>query len=172
MQKRSIFTFSLMLALVAGAWGNVLAAAFCPHLGSGRVCCVKQTNHSSPSSHEMHDGMKDMQMGEMQMDPPSHSTREASPQQVISTEEPDSDVRALELPAETCAHCFNHSQLPLSSLEVREADSAKRSVAVTAPQARQQVSLAILPSLILEPREHAPPGELPLRYILINVFRI
>lgn len=168
MKKRSIFTFFLMLAFVAGAWGNVLAAAFCPHLGSTRACCFKRASHSSPSSNEMHG----MDMGDMQMDMPAASTEEAVPQQVLSTAELDRDVSALELPVETCAHCSNHSQLPLGSFALRETESAKRCADLTAPQAMQQVSFATLPSLILEPREHAPPGEPSPRHILINVFRI
>ena len=172
-KKPSIFTFFLMLAFVAGAWGNVLAAAFCPHLGSTRACCLKQATHSSPSLNEMHDrDMSDMQM-DMQADMPAESTEEASPRQVVLTEvEPDRDVSALELPAETCAHCLNHSQLPLGSFALRETESAKRCADLTAPRGKQQVSLATLPNLILEPREHAPPGEPSPRHILINVFRI
>ena len=173
-KKSSIFTFFLMLAFVAGASGNVLAAAFCPHLGSPRACCLKQASHSPPSSNEMYDrDMRDMQMGDMQLDMPAESTEEASPRQVVSTEvEPDRDGSALELPAETCAHCLNHSQLPLGSFALRETESAKRCADLTAPQVIQQVSFATLPSLILEPREHAPPGEPSPRHILINVFRI
>jgi hypothetical protein len=116
--------------------------------------------------------MHDMDMGDMQMDMPAESTQEAAPQLVVSTAEPDRDVSAFELPLETCAHCLNHSQLPLSSFALRETESAERCADLTAPQAVQQVSFATLPSLPLEPREHAPPGEPSPRHILINVFRI
>ena len=172
-KKPSILTFFLMLAFVAGAWENVLAAAFCPHLGAPRACCLKRATHSSPPSNEMHDMDKsDLQMDDMQMDMPAESTEEASPQQVVSTEEPDRDVSALQLPAETCAHCLNHSQLPLGSFALRETESAKRCAGLTAPQVIPQVSFATLPNRILEPREHAPPGKPSPRHILINVFRI
>lgn len=171
-KKQSIFTFFLMLAFVAGAWGNVLAASFCPHLESARASCLDQPTEASVASNEMHDDMGVLQMDDMHKHMPAESTEKASPQKTVSTEEPDRDVSALESPAEACAHCFNHSQLPLISFALRETESAKRRTDLAAPQAMQVSFAAPLPSLILEPREHAPPGKTFPRHVLINVFRI
>ena len=73
-----MLTSFLLLAFMAGAWGNVLAAAFCPRIGSAHECCLKHTTHQS-SAHEMHD----MDMGDMQMEMSAKSIEETSPQEQI-----------------------------------------------------------------------------------------
>ena len=182
MSKRAIFTFFLLLAFTAGASRNVLAAAFCPRIASVRACCLKHKSHPSQSyeTHDMHDmdmgEMADMQMGEMKMDMSAESSEEASTQKQIeplAEVEQDTEATAVDRPIETCSHCLSHSQLPLGSVTLRETESAKRSADLTAaPQVIEQVSLTALPSLIVDQREHAPPGSSSPRHILINIFRI
>ena len=180
-KKRRILAFLLLLAVVAGAWGNVLAAAFCPRIASARACCLKHKSHpsQSPETHDMHDmDMRetvDMQMGDMQMDMSAESTEEATTQKQIerlAEVEQSSEATAVDQPIETCAHCLSHSQLPLGSVTLRETESAKRSADVSAPQLVQIISFSALPSPTVNPREHAPPGDNSPRHVLINVFRI
>ena len=177
MSKRAIFTSFLLLAFTAGAWGNVLAAAFCPHMGLVRACCLKPDSRLSPSA-AIHD-MRHMDMGrmaDMQMDMSEESTQEASTQkqtEPLAEVEQTTGATVVDQPIKTCSHCLNHSQLPLGSVTLRETTSAKRCSDVTAaPQVIEQISRATLPSLILDPREHAPPGDPTPRHVLINVFRI
>jgi hypothetical protein len=175
-KKRVIFTSFLLLAFMTGAWGNVLAAAFCPHIGSLRACCLKHKSPPSPSAetHEMHD--MDMDMGEMQMAMSAESTEDSAtqkPVEPLAELEQDSQATVVDQPIETCSHCLSHSQLPLGSTTLRETESAKRGADLTAaPQVIGQVSLTALPSLIVDQREHSPPGSSSPRHILINVFRI
>lgn len=172
MTKRSIFTFLLVLAFPAGAWGNVFAAAFCPHLGSTRACCLRQASQSPPSSNETHHDMGDMQMGDMQMDPPAVTAGESCAPRTVSNGVAQYPETALELPADTCAHCISHSQLTSTSFVVSGAESTK-SHGLTAPQTPAQDSaVPNLRYLLLERRGHAPPGETFPRYLFINIFRI
>ncbi len=181
LKGRSLFAAFLLLAFIAGAWGNVLAAAFCPGMASVRACCLQHKSHpQSSETHDMHDmemgEMADMQMSEMKMDMSAESTEEASTQKQIEPlagVEQDTEAPAIEQPIETCSHCLSHSQLPLGSVTLRETEAAQRSAdLIAAPQVIEQASLTALPSLIVDQREHAPPGSSSPRHILINVFRI
>ena len=176
MSKRAVFTSFILLAFIAGAWGNVLAAAFCPRLGSTLSCCLKHSSHpsQSPETHDMHH-MDMGQMADMQMDMPAESTEEASTQkqsEPLAEVNQDAGPTALGQPVETCSHCLSHSQLPLGSITLHETESAKQRADLTAPQLAQDTALVSLPRLIFDPREHAPPGDSSPRYLLINVFRI
>ena len=180
-KKRPILASLILLAVVAGAWGNVLAAAFCPHIVSTHACYLNSSHPSqSLDAHDMHDmdmgQVADMQMGEMQMDMSAEFTDEASTQEQsepIAEVEQNSGTTVVDQPIETCSHCLNHSRLPVGSVTLREAESAKRCANLTAaPQVIEQVSLTTLPSFMFDPREHAPPGSSSPRHILINVFRI
>jgi hypothetical protein len=176
MSKRAIFTSFTLLVFMAGTWGNVLAAAFCPRLGSALSCCLKHDSYpsQSPETHDMHH-MDMGQMADMQMDMPAESKEEAWTQeqsQPSAEVDQNAGASALGRPVETCSHCLSHSQLPLGSITLHETESGKRRAALTAPQLAQDTALVSLPRLIFDPREHAPPGDSSPRYLLINVFRI
>jgi hypothetical protein len=175
MSKRVIFTSFLLLAFLAGALGNVLAAAFCPRAGSARACCLRHNSHFSQAreNHGIHD-MDMGQMAEMPIEMPAEPIKETSHQQQIDplVENRSAAATALDQPSETCSHCLNHSQLPLGSVTLRETESAKRSADATVSPLVPQTALVSLPGLIFDPREHAPPRVLSPRYLLINVFRI
>jgi hypothetical protein len=176
MSKRAVFTSFILLAFLAGTWGNVLAAAFCPRIGSTLSCCLKHNSHPSQSRETY--GMHHMDMGQMadmQMDMSAESPAENSTQeqrQPLAEVSQDAGPTTLGQPVDTCSHCLNHSQLPSGSVTVRETESAKRRATLTAPQLVQDAALVSLPRLIFDPREHAPPGDSSPRYLLINVFRI
>jgi hypothetical protein len=175
MSKRAIYTSCLLVAFVAGECGNVLAAAFCPHTGSSRACCLKHNPNPSQSreNHSVH--QMDMgQMADMQMEMPAEAAEQTtSRQQSDPLAELDHNTQAIGLdqPLEPCSHCLNHSQLPLGSGVLRETESAPQRKAVTTELASQGASIT-LPALIFDPRVHAPPGVPSPRYLLINVFRI
>jgi hypothetical protein len=174
MRKRVILASYLLSAFLAGAWGNVLAASFCPRVGLAHACCLK--HYSQPSQSQENHAIHDMDMGQMAdmpMEMPAEPTEATSAQQ---QSEPLADfsatATALDQRFETCAHCLNHSQFPLGSSTLRESESASRSTDATAPRLVTQAALAAMPGLIFDPRDHAPPGVSSSRYLLLNVFRI
>ena len=174
MRRRVILTSYLLLAFLAGAWGNVLAASFCPRVGLTHACCLKHHSKTtaSPENHAIHH-MNMGQMADMPMEMAAEPTEETSPQQQPEPlAELDSTARtaARDPICETCSHCLNHSELPLGTATLRETESAKRNT--DAPRLRPQAPLATLPGLIFDPRGHAPPGAQSPGYLLINVFRI
>ena len=176
MSKRALYTWCLLVAFVAGECGNVLAAAFCPHAGSARVCCLKHNPNPAQSRkdhtvHQMDMGqMADMQM-EMPAEPSEHAT---SRQQTEPFAEVDDNAPAagLDQPLEPCSHCLSHSQLPLGPGTLRETESAQQQKDAITTGLTPHNASTTLPGLIFDPRDHAPPGVSSPRYLLINVFRI
>ncbi len=155
MRNRSLFTGILLLALLLGACGRLLAAAFCPHMEQDHAsCCPAQVSHGS-ASHEMMDGM---QMGDMQM--PSAAVHEM-------------DANALGQPGESCAHCIGHSQTTAIPNTLREAARTNHGMERAAPLVSLQ-SVSFSPPFIpdITSRQHAPPGASAARHVLVNVFRI
>jgi hypothetical protein len=172
MSKRAFYTSCLLVAFVAGECGNVLAAAFCPRAGSARACCLKQHPHLS-QSRESH-GVHQMAMGQMQMEMPAEAEEITTRQQSEPVAEVDDNAVAIGLgqPLEPCSHCLNHSQLPLDSGTLRETEVAQWRAGTIASALAPQTTLVTLPGLIFDPRDHAPPGILSPRHLLISVFRI
>ena len=182
MTKRSLLIFMLLVAFLLSAWGNVIAAAFCPHYLSLNGCSkhdVRQVAQVEPKSchHEMAD-MKpgDMQMDEMQMSadaaPASDvdSSTDNQPTQ-ISTESSVEQI-AIDLPIEPCGHCWMHSQPSPGMSTVATIEPSPRSLEVNAATAEFQiVSPSAYPISALR-LEHGPPGNAFPRHVLINVFRI
>ena len=178
-QKRSVFTTLLLLTFLAGAWGNVIAAAFCPRYASNRSCSIKHIVHQpkqvdSPSS--CHHEMAGMEMDGMQMeteaasDSQTDSTAQTSEAQLTS--DSSSDQVALDLPIEQCPHCWSHSQPTSGSVTTVAVDPSKRLVETDSPPAALSfVSLSAVQIFII-PSEHGPPGTALSRHVLINVFRI
>ena len=176
MRKRVILTSFLLLAFLAGAWGNVLAASFCPRVGLAHACCSKHHSNTtqSPENHAIHH-MDMGQMAEMPMEMPAEPTEESSPQQQpepLAKPDRSAAAAAWDQLLETCAHCLNHSQFPLGSATLRESESASRSTDAIAPQLVPRNALVTFPGLIFDLRVHAPPEVSSSRYLLINVFRI
>lgn len=114
-------------------------------------------------------------MADMQMEMPADAAEETTPRQQNEplAEVDDNGVAiGLDQPLEPCSHCLNHSQLPLGSGTLRETEAAQWRAGTITPELVPQTALVTLPSLISDPRDHAPPGVLSPRYLLINVFRI
>lgn len=155
MRSRFLISGIMLFALLVGAWGNVLAAALCTKMASGHSCCLVQ---GAPQTDASHDGMADMQMGDMQMPPEVK-------QEITSN--------LLTQPEAECEHCMSHSSLATGPNTLREADQIRSSENVAAPLASaDQVSLS--PSFVpqVNSKQHAPPGATASKYVLFSIFRI
>jgi hypothetical protein len=185
--KRLVQT-SLPLLLVLSSLGHVFAAALCP-AGMGRECCFlavgRVVAHSPafPSQPDPADhcaahsdrASEGQQVAPLQMDgmelaatPTSHSEHEAEP--LGQAEE----IAALSLPEHLCPHCVAHSGpagLPLVS--VAATDQVGKSAAfLPLPVARFLIGSIVEFRHQDSPREHAPPGNLLPRYLVVHVFLI
>ena len=170
----------LLVAFLVSAWGNVIAASFCPSY-LARNCLLKLVDkakavNESSCQHETADmNTTEMQMDDMQMDESAPETelttaRDAFP--VADVTDSSSDQSALETPREPCSHCWMHSQPPSGTGTLAAVDPSPRSVAALAPPAETTIDLGFPNPAAIEPIEHSPPGSSSPRHILINVFRI
>lgn len=181
MKKRSLFIIVLLVAFLLSAWGNVIAAAFCPRYLSNRECSIKpisqeplQVQATSSCHHEMAD-MGDMQMDETDIgrgtdaETADNVISEAGQIQLVTER---SAEEAFDLPAVPCGHCWMHSQPASGTATLVAIDPAKKLIDTNAPPAEVAV---VTPSAVtdsIRPAEHGPPGNLLPRHVLINVFRI
>ena len=167
-----------MIALLSSAWGNVIAATFCPRYALNRDCI----NHAAPRSKHTehrsscHEQMADMEMGDMQMEmdaaPDSESDVNTQDSQIEFTSESSSDEVALDLPIRPCSHCLSHSQPTSGTVFVVAVDPSKRLIETNSPPADFVVVSPYAFFSRIEFRDHGPPGESTPRHILIRVFRI
>lgn len=176
MQKRSLSIVLLVVAFLFSAWGNVVAAAFCPRYLSNRDCCVKQIV-SKPSKVDSqascHHQMAGMEMGEMQMEPETSPQLDPGAQSAASTftSESANGQVAWSLPTEQCAHCWIHSRPTSGTSAIVALDPSRRLVDANSPPELAVIAHTVsLSSIRLS--EHDPPGATLPRRILLNVFRI
>ena len=177
MRKRSLSIVFVVVALLLSAWGNVIAAAFCPRFGLNRDCCVKraapqakQVTHESSCHHEM----AGMEMDDMQMETEADSAPGTSAQnaQVQLTSQSSSDGVALDLPIEPCAHCVSHSQTTSGTVSAVVVDPSKRLVESNSLPANFAVGMTGAFADLIVPSEHSPPSPSSRRHVIINSFRI
>lgn len=155
MRSRSLSTVILLLALLASAWGNVLAAARCHHLAAEESCCRMQSTHNA-ASHEM--------MGEMQMTP------DASAQEVSAQEMKGG---AFTRPEIACEHCLAHSQAAALGFTLRQAAQSRHGLELSVPTAPARlVTFAHSFVASITSRQHGPPPDASPRHVLISLFRI
>jgi hypothetical protein len=190
MMKR-LFSPGLALLLVLGSLGHVFAAAFCPRV-FGRRCCLAKTavhtpNASSAANHSM--PMDGMTMDEMAMDNTAtddmavdgmdHMAMSGVGMDLMSTTsspltEDCAYAARVEQPIESCSHCLSHSGIlnaPLSSVSAPDQSSRDRGLALL-PVSRFLVRSAMTVAQSGLPGEHAPPGSISARHILISVLLI
>jgi hypothetical protein len=177
MTKRSLSILLVVVALLFSAWGNVIAAAFCPRFALNRDCCLRlgvqqarQVKHSSSCQREM----ARMEMDDMQMEPEADSAPDISPQnfQAQLAPESSSDIVALDLPIEPCAHCLSHSQTISGTASIVAIDPSKRLVETNPLPASFSIDLTRAFADLIVPSEHGPPSPSSPRHVIINVFRI
>jgi hypothetical protein len=184
MSKRSLPILLLTVAFLLSAWGNVIAAAFCPRYLSNRERSIKPTSQESkqvghkPSCHHE---MADMEMGDMQMDGTeieSETAGEAGDNSIIENpwmqvaSESDAEQVAINLPTEPCGHCWMHSQPTSGTSTVVAVHLSKQLIETKAPPASSTVTLPSPVAVSITPVEHGPPCNVLPRHLLINVFRI
>jgi hypothetical protein len=173
MRKRSLSIVFVVVALLFSAWGNVIAAAFCPRFALNRDCCLKhavheamQVKHDSSCQYEM----AGMEMDDMKMESPPDISTQDSPMELTS--ESSSEQVALDLPIDPCPHCVSHSQTTSGTVSVVAIDPSKRLVETNSLPASFSIDLTHAFADLIVPSEHSPPGPSSPRHVLINVFRI
>lgn len=176
MKRQSLIVTFVLGALLLSAWGNVIAAGFCPRFALNRDCCpkptpqpAKQAKHESSCHHEM----SEMKMDDMEMDEDdaeSNTDAQDSQQELASA----SLIQnlALDLPIEPCTHCVIHSQATSGTVSVLTIDPAKRLVETDSLPANFAIDLPGGFVDMILPSEHGPPGPSAPRHVLINIFRI
>jgi hypothetical protein len=178
MRRRSLPIFLLVGAFLLGAWGNVLAAAFCPRYRLNRDCCLKQAAaKSEPIEHtsSCHHQMGGMKMDDMQMENESPSESGVEPlakDSQVLVPQTSSKEGAFDLPYEACIHCLIHSQTASGTANVIAVDPTKRLIETNAVAAFFEVVPSSVFSISITPFEHGPPGASVPRHVLINVFQI
>jgi hypothetical protein len=173
MKRRFLSIVFVAVALLFSAWGNVIAAAFCPRFALNRDCCLKHAvhqakhvNHDRSCQHEM----AGMDMDDMQMESPSDTSTQNSPVEPAS--ESSSEQVALEMPIEQCAHCCTHSQTTSGIVSVVAIDPSKGLVEANSLPASFSIDLTRAFADLIVPSEHSPPSPSSPRHVIINVFRI
>ena len=151
MRRRHLPVGTLLAALLMGAWGQVLAAASCPHMRQDHACCHAQAAHDH-AAHEMTGGMRTT--------PAAESA-------------PSAEVVAADKPIEGCDHCMGRSSQSPTTVTLREVDRTNRGSELAAPTPVSRSSVLTLPFIASVPsREHSPPKASVHRHVLLSVFRI
>jgi hypothetical protein len=159
MHRRSLFAAILLLALVTGGAGNLIASVFCSTLAAPDSSChqeVQQSSHGSHSgmTHEMH-GMQRI---------PSQRADLPTPASASSV--------GIEPTAGSCAHCVSGPNLPRTALTLRHTDSSRSFNDGGEPELLTNISYSVLTPRAVNAREHAPPAPSSPLHVRINVFRI
>jgi hypothetical protein len=157
MKRLLLITVALLLSV--SSWGEVLAAALCPHMQASHACCVAKASgthrHGQVMAH--HDGM----MEGMEMTVPTTPAIEEA-------------ARAITEPVGLCGHCMSRSEPPARFIIVARADAQSKKELRAAPT--QTLGLpspfSASSTLLITSRQNAPPGDQSSRHVLINVFRI
>jgi hypothetical protein len=171
----------VIIALLLSAWGNVIAATFCPRFAADHSCCPKHSSGVSPSHHDMASGdmsadmeaMGDMHMDHTQMPKADQVEPEANKSPGASCHSVAEVVIVLGAPAnESCTHCLNHSEPAPGRTSLLVGDPGKSSsedVPLPTGMLPHSAAFAVEP---LPRLDHGPPGKSHSLYVLINVFRI
>lgn len=174
MTERPLAIFLVVVAFLLSAWGNLIAAAFCPrYLAQNCFAHITQQANQGPRESCHHE--TDMDMGDMQMDGDSATEAEVTsarenPPLAVAKESSD-ERTALDLPTQPCGHCWMHSQPSSGTGTLAAVDPSPRSVEALAPSVEIAFPLPSLNPTVIEVLEHGPPGNSFPRHIL-NVFRI
>jgi hypothetical protein len=184
MRKSGPAIFILVVAFIVNAWGNVIAAAFCPRYASNHDCCVRrfaappEANAEKPSCHHEMAGMNmDDEMDGQTEDVSAQSLMApladiTSSFQTVAASETSEDESVFDVPIQPCPHCLSHSPQAPATANIGNLDSSKRTAESTATIAHFVVAFSSTPEDRQLPSEHGPPGNGFPRHVLINIFRI
>ena len=184
MSKRGLLVVLLTFAFLVSAWGNVIAAAFCPRY---LINCALSLRPTSQGTRQVdrkascHHEMAEMEMSDMQTD----ETEMQGEDDVATLNESIADTPSIQVeteistqpividrPAETCGHCWMHSQPASGAATLVGVHPVTRLIDTNAPPAACAVTIANDFTGSISPQEHGPPGNALPRHVLINVFRI
>ena len=173
MRKPSAATALIAISLLLSAWGNVIAACFCPRYAhmDHHMPVVQQ---ESSCDHEM----PDMKMDGMRMDDAALQSQVLSPQAgnwingMQPTAEDSIDHAVIESRGEQCRHCLMFSRSTSAAATLAAVNPASRLLEGNVPLVKRDVAPPSAFSVSIIPTEHGPPGNLFPRHILISIFRI
>ena len=174
MRKRSLSIVFVVVALLFSAWGNVIAAAFCPRFALKHDCCLKHASKQAKHESSCHHEMAGMEMDDMQMETEADSAPDTGAQNShaqLPSESSNGEV-ALDLQIEQCACCLSHSQTTSGTVSVVAIDPSKQLVETNSPPANFAIGLTSAFAGLIVRSDHSPPGPSTPRHVIINVFRI
>ena len=172
MRYPSFYIGILLLALLTGGWGSVLAAAFCVHdataqplaVAEGHECCRARLEQpvehcaTEKSAHDAHEAMATEEMAE---------TPQPAAEQAASV------AFAFGQNEGACLHCASHNGLPQAIASAREPEQKKRDAsAVTTSVTKTLAPLIATFTRPLPKGRGAPPGNTDRRHLLLSVFVI
>jgi hypothetical protein len=161
MRRLTSFTGIMLLSLLVSGWGNVFAAAFCPHIASkhrtrmmeGHSCHLEMTEPSSPTSQQAMDGME--------MTTP------------VAQRSGDSRIIPVGQFTGTCSHCLEKDNSPVTPAISRELSSQKRDAGASLEKSATPVAaLTTFFSPKFVATQNAPPGTANRKHLLLGVFLI
>jgi len=179
MKRQSLIVAFVLGALLLSAWGNVIAAGFCPRSALQRDCCSQPINR--PASQVKHESchhemagmeMTGMEMGDPQMEARADSAADTSSQNADVTPESSVDENAVGHPIEACNHCMSHSQTTSGNVSVLALDPSKGLVKTDSLPPSNAIDWTRAFTEVIAPSEHGPPTPSSPRHVIINVFRI
>jgi hypothetical protein len=175
MRHRNLLIITLLLTLLTGGWGGVVAAAFCAHdakheqpaaMAENHDCCRVELEHSPEHCAAAADSSSSASHEAMAID-----ETEAMP--FVVKERAQNAAAALGQFDEACLHCVSRGGLPTTFIVAREPEQKRRDANVALPPAVNQI---VSPVATFVPfpsaRQHAPPGSEARRHLLLNVFVI
>lgn len=179
MKRQSLIIAFVLGALLLSAWGNVIAAGFCPRSALQRDCCPqpllqpsRQVKHES-CHHEMAGmEMSGMEMGDPQTEARADSAADTSSHNSDVAPESSLDEIAVGQPIQACNHCLSHSQTTSGNISVVALDPSKGLVEPDSLPASSAIDWARAFTEVIAPSEHGPPPPSSPRHVIINVFRI
>jgi hypothetical protein len=176
--KRPIATAFLIFAFLYGAWGNIVAAAFCPRF-SDRSCCPKHSQHSTSPvehQHQQTEVSPSDQSDEMDGCAESHpadsvSSDERETENLLEKPE-DSEPFLINPPEEhLCLHCLTHSQPGPGRFSITSDESRRGAEAAPAALIKPPLQLPSFAKTFTS-YDHGPPGQSQSLFVLNSVFRI
>jgi hypothetical protein len=179
MTKRSIIITVVVLALVQGTLGNIVAAAFCPRFASGHECPMHmQLDPLSAHDNSNHSiKLESQENAGSQETTTMHSCHSGSasdaevPATTTTDRQQESNPAVMGYADEACSHCISHSQTNPGRYSATSGDPTSSSVETELPLIALD-NFDFSGARPLRTLDHGPPGQLSARLALLNTFRI
>ena len=178
MRNRSAAIVLLVVSLLVSAWGNVIAASFCPQYGITRDNCFTQASHKPIHVEAVHVGQEPSCHREM-ADMNSDSTDNMPIENSELSESAESftlimpaGASVVNMPTQKCGHCWMHSQAASGSTTLGSVGPLMRLTETKAAPTNLVLASPDFHTVTIAQLDHGPPGTAFPRHLLINVFRI